>query len=79
MSELARLTWRCRRGVRELDLLLQGFLTNEYPRLSPQDKHRFAEMLEAQDPVLLDWFWGRAAPPPELETIVERIRYKSTD
>ena len=33
MSELARLRWKCRRGMLELDLLLRDFLDSGYQDL----------------------------------------------
>jgi len=33
MAHHAKLKWHCRRGMRELDLLLEGFLENRYERV----------------------------------------------
>ena len=71
----SRLRWRCRRGVRELDVALRGFLEAGYAELTEHQKHKFEELLELQDPVLMDWLYGRTAPTDkELEYLVERIR-----
>ncbi|MFZ1712954.1 MAG: succinate dehydrogenase assembly factor 2, partial [Nitrosomonas sp.] len=34
MNEVNRIRWRCRRGMLELDIVLQRFLDNQYARLS---------------------------------------------
>lgn len=45
----ARLAWRCRRGMLELDLLLQGFLRQGYTALSVAERELFCELLEWSD------------------------------
>lgn len=71
----ARLRWRCRRGMLELDLLLQGFLEHAFQELPETAKREFEALLGYPDPVLLDWLMGRAAPVEQgLVDIVERIR-----
>lgn len=57
-----RLYWRCRRGMLELDLLLQGFLENGYDALDEQGRRGFIEMLEFSDQMLLEYFLGRMQP-----------------
>lgn len=78
MSDKARLAWRCRRGTKELDMLLRGFLDSQYSLLQPAEQTTFAKLLELQDPVLLEWFWGRAEPPEDLAAMIARIREYAT-
>jgi antitoxin CptB len=71
----SRIRWRCRRGIRELDIALQNFLESEYDRLTPDEKGKFQELLEIPDPLLMDWLYGRESPlDKELVSLVERIR-----
>ncbi len=71
----SRVRWRCRRGIRELDIALQNFLESEYDRLAPNEKGKFQELLETADPLLMDWIYGRESPlDEELVKLVERIR-----
>jgi antitoxin CptB len=60
--ELARLRWRCRRGMKELDTLLVRYLEAHYVAASAEDQGRFLEMLELQDPDLAAYVLGRATP-----------------
>lgn len=53
MNELARLRWQCRRGAKELDLLLMDYLENRYPKADAGQKKRFAEILKLDDAELL--------------------------
>ena len=60
-----QLVWRCRRGVRELDVLFGRFLETEYEQLTEQSKEAFDRFLEVQDPVIMDWLFNRAQPESE--------------
>ncbi len=73
--ETARLRWRCRRGMLELDLLLQRFMEKAYPQLSGTERECFAGLLELPDQVLLAYLLG-LAPVKEKEFIdvIQRIR-----
>jgi len=54
--------WRCRRGMRELDVLLTKFLDTHWPRLNDQERGTLEQLLETEDPLLMDWVMGRARP-----------------
>ena len=63
MDELiGKLNWRCRRGMKELDLLTLGYLERHYPEASPEDRQAFADLLEVQDPLLMSYVVGRETP-----------------
>ena len=73
--DAARLRWRCRRGMRELDQLLEQWLNVRFAQADASTQRAFAELLEEQDPQLWDWFSGRAAPPrSDWQRIVDEIR-----
>lgn len=70
----AKLAWQCRRGMLELDVLLQGFLQAEWDRLSSQERADFARLLEEADPDLLVWLVGKEkSARADLELIIQRI------
>ena len=69
----SRLRWRCRRGVRELDVLLERFLDAGLAETSDA-RADCEQLLEQPDPLLIEWLILGAPPPCELEDIVERIR-----
>ena len=60
MGELDRIRWRCRRGLLELDLVLQRFVERHYPELTAEQKRAFEDLLEEPDNDLLDLAMGRA-------------------
>lgn len=53
MNELAKLRWQCRRGSRELDLLLNNYLETRYPVADDEEKARFVELLKLDDDELM--------------------------
>ncbi|HLU61984.1 MAG TPA: succinate dehydrogenase assembly factor 2 [Gammaproteobacteria bacterium] len=72
MSEQARLKWLCRRGMKELDVLLEHYLEHEYPRADEEERAAFRELLECQDPVLWDYVMERDQPGSEVTRNVVR-------
>lgn len=47
---LRRLEWRCRRGMKELDLLLLRYLRDTLSAAPATERGAFAEFLELPDP-----------------------------
>ncbi len=75
---LAELRWRSRRGTRELDLILLGFLSASFEDLTPQDRRAYARLLDASDLDLRIWLFGQATPDdPEVARLVRAIRTQS--
>ncbi|MGM0517540.1 MAG: succinate dehydrogenase assembly factor 2 [Pseudomonadota bacterium] len=74
----ARLRWRCRRGLRELDLLLGPFAERQLPRLGPDELDDLDRLLTSADQDLQSWFLGRERPSDDsLADLVERIRQQA--
>jgi succinate dehydrogenase flavin-adding protein (antitoxin of CptAB toxin-antitoxin module) len=70
-----RLRWHCRRGLLELDILLNRFLDQHLSALSKQDLVELDQLLLLQDNDLLDVVLGRASlQKPALLPILEKIR-----
>lgn len=71
----ARLHWRCRRGLLELDLRLGQFLHRAYDTLTVEERTAFARLLDCPDDRLLSYIQGNEFPAdPELRSLVIRIR-----
>ncbi len=74
--ERARLRWHCRRGMKELDLVLLRYLEQDYEAASPADRAAFARILDLQDPELFGYLVGRAVPTDDtLRHVLARIRH----
>lgn len=74
-QERARLRWLCRRGMKELDVLLEGFLRDEYDALDGHLRAAFLRLMNLEDPDLYGILMGKQ-PAPDLECadVVERLR-----
>lgn len=76
--EYNRLVWASRRGMLELDLILQPFIENVYNNLDDIDQQLFDLLLEEQDQDLFNWFLKKQDPDNEnLLRIVNIVREKS--
>lgn len=70
-----RLAWQCRRGMRELDELLNRFLLQRYSNLDSLQQQAFTRLLGYPDDVLLELLMGRMAPADkDVAHIVQEIR-----
>jgi antitoxin CptB len=65
MSEVSRLRWQCRRGMRELDELLIRYLESRYPIADADEKAAFRTVLELPDPELNGYLLQRQTPSSE--------------
>ena len=73
-EELGKLRWRCRRGMKELDVLLGRYIEERFASAEVAEQRTFRELLELQDPVIHAWCFGTlAAPTPELRALIEAI------
>ena len=74
-AELARLRWRCRRGMHELDGVLESFAQRALATLDARDLALFERILDLPDPELIAYLLGRSVPAdPDIARLVERIR-----
>jgi antitoxin CptB len=69
-----RMRWASRRGLLELDLFLADFVADEYPRLSPDLKALYRELMSSADQDMFEWLMGRSNPDDGLQPIVSAIR-----
>jgi antitoxin CptB len=75
---LKRLRWRCRRGTRELDALLGGWLDEHGVRADAEKLAAFDALLDQPDPQIWDWLMGHArAPRADWQEIVDAIRARN--
>jgi antitoxin CptB len=75
MHQLARLQWQCRRGTKELDLLLQRYLETGYLLADDEEKALFVELLELEDDDLVAVLMGELeVEAGEMKVLVEKIR-----
>ena len=73
-DELNRMRWAARRGMLELDLVLEPFVDQRYASLDEADRRRFQHLMGCEDQQLYSWLLQREVPEdPEAHGIVEQI------
>lgn len=75
MSELAHLRWLCRRGMKELDLLMLNYLEQSYSAAPPTEQNAFKSILQMPDPELYDLILGRyESDDAEINKVIVLLR-----
>ena len=74
MSDIARLRFLCRRGMKELDVLMQGYLERHYEKASPDEQWAFLRLLEREDPDIWAWIVGQTPAPAPFADVVARLQ-----
>jgi antitoxin CptB len=70
-----RTLWRCRRGLKELDVLLERYARGGHPQAPAAEQRRFEALLELPDPLLAGYLLAGDTPAdPALAGLVARIR-----
>ena len=68
------LRWRCRRGMRELDLLLGRWLDRGWAVADASRRAAFLRLLEEPDPQLADWLLHGHRPDDQtISTLLDDI------
>ena len=75
---LNKLRWKSRKGIRELDILLQNYLDAHYSSLDSLDKKLFEEILEIDTYDLLNAISGKSSYNEKYESIITQLSKLST-
>ena len=71
----SRIRWKCRRGMREMDILLTRFVESEFATLDATERAQLERLLECPDQDILTWVTGACEPTEtQLSAIVARMR-----
>lgn len=78
-DDVRRLTWQCRRGMLELDVLLVPFMQEAFAEQTLENQQRFVKLLDCEDQDLFLWFMQREQPQDEdlqqiIRIILERVQ-----
>lgn len=75
---ISRIGWRCRRGMYELDLLLDKFYQDSIHALSYEQLETVHRLLCQRDELLYQWFYCQKQPKDEhLNWAVNVIKQQS--
>ena len=70
---ISRLKWLCRRGMKELDVLMEQYLATRYPQATEAEQQAFREVLDMDDPDIYAICVKRMAPPEHLKVIFDQL------
>ena len=71
---LSKVKWLCRRGTKELDVILERFSEEQYHQLTINQKQQFITLLQCEDDLLADWLCSHKKNIKKgLENIVTQI------
>ena len=73
------LQWRCRRGTKELDVVLNRFLECQYDKLTDEDLEEFDDLLNTQDTILWYWLIGKDQPESKQQREIIELINKQID
>jgi len=74
MTVKSKLLWRCRRGVKELDVLFTKFVESTYDGLTDAEKQAFDKLLDLEDPDILGFMlYSQKPADSDVASIVEKI------
>ena len=60
-KEINRISWKCRRGMREIDLLLREFSSSSLNKLDKEHINLFDQILNYDDQKLFDYIFKNEA------------------
>lgn len=80
-DELRKVAWQSRRGMLELDVLLEPFTREALPTLTAEQQQAYVQLLACEDPELFRWFMTEQRPDDAalaqmVEMVLERGRYQ---
>ena len=75
-TEINKTKWKCRRGLRELDLLFRKFSNNNLESLSKADLEMFNSILDIEDQPIYDFIFKNVSLGNRLQEdfILQRIK-----
>ena len=72
MKDLDLLKWRCRRGMKELEVILTCYLEQNYTQASIREQQTFVRLLGLTDVELYTYLVGQQSPVEEEMLVLVR-------
>lgn len=74
-NNLTQIRWRCRRGMKELDILFERYVANHLHRVNEDERNAFVRMLSLPDSLLWDYVMDRQTPTDSgIKDVLSKIR-----
>ncbi|WP_010112131.1 succinate dehydrogenase assembly factor 2 [Acinetobacter sp. P8-3-8] len=73
--EERKVIYRARRGLKEIDVYFDPYVKQHYLQADPSERALFKELVDQEDPDLLDWFMEVSEPPrSELRDLITKLK-----
>ena len=70
----SQVKWKCRKGLRELDILLSKYFEEKYPYLTDEEKLVFLEFIELDTYAILDMLTNKATDDVKYKNILLALK-----
>ena len=70
----SQVKWKCRKGLRELDILLSKYFEEKYPNLTDEDKLIFLEFIELDTYAILDMLTNKTTDDVKYKNILLALK-----
>jgi len=75
LDDTSKLKWRCRRGTKELDFLLEGYLMEYYAQANNEEQLLFIDLLTFQDSQLILYLLGdKKSESKDIDQLLKKIK-----
>ena len=71
---LSRVIWKCRKGIREIDILLTRYTEKVYPTLTSQQQELYIEFIDLDTYEILDMLFNKKLYDKKYQEIVEALK-----
>jgi len=74
-GDISKLKWRCRRGTKELDFLLEAYLMRHYAQANNEEQRLFVDLLTFQDSQLILYLLGdKKSESRDIDQLLKKIK-----
>ncbi len=70
---LGKLRWHCRRGIKELDILLERYVDERFVKAPQAEQEAFQRLLAEEDGLIYAYCLGQTPAPDHLAALIERL------
>ena len=72
--EISRVIWKCRKGIREIDILLSRYTEKVYPTLDKKQQDIYVEFIDLDTYEILDMLVNNKSCDKKYQKIVEALK-----
>ena len=72
--EISRVIWKCRKGIREIDILLSRYTEKVYPTLDKKQQDMYVEFIDLDTYEILDMLVNNKTCDKKYQKIVEALK-----